>query len=118
LGSNGDPAPWLLSRGSDRWEGLPDGPFVANSPTLQRELAVHGAGIVALTDRFARKWVDQGLLGPVLPDWRLPSVTIWCVTPGRTLLPARTLAFVEVLRSALAGGCEPGRPEGPAAAEP
>jgi DNA-binding transcriptional LysR family regulator len=105
IGGNGDPVPWLLSKGPDRWEGIPNGPLAANSPALQRELSVHGAGIVALTDRFARKWVDQGLLEHVLPDWSLPSVTIWCVTPGRTLLPARTLAFIEILRSALARGC-------------
>jgi DNA-binding transcriptional LysR family regulator len=105
IGGNGDPVPWLLAKGAERWEGIPNGPLAANSPTLQRELAVHGAGIVALADRFASRWVDQGLLRHVLPDWKLPSVTIWCVTPGRTLLPARTHAFIEILRSALARGC-------------
>ena len=101
IGSSGDLAPWHLSSAADHWEGMPNGPLLANSPTLQRELSVRGAGIVALSDRFARQWVERGLLENVLPDWTLPSVTIWCVTPGRTLLPARTLAFIEILRSAL-----------------
>ncbi|MFZ4535824.1 LysR substrate-binding domain-containing protein [Propionivibrio sp.] len=81
---------------------MPDGPLAANSPILQRHLAVHGMGIVGLTDRFAGQWVDQGLLKRVLPEWQLPTVTVWCVTHGRRLLPARTLAFIEMLRSALA----------------
>jgi DNA-binding transcriptional LysR family regulator len=41
------------------------------------------------------------LLKRVLPDWLLPTVTIWCVTPGRRLLPVRTTAFMEMLRTAL-----------------
>lgn len=101
IGGNGDTIPWRLSRGAEVWEGLPDGPLAANSPALQRDLAAHGMGIVGLTSRFAEKWVAQGLLQRVLPEWTLPAVTIWCVTPGRRLLPARTLAFIEMLRAAV-----------------
>ena len=72
----------------------------ANSRSLQRDLAAHGLGIVGLADRFAAKWVEQGMLQRVLPEWRLPTVTIWCVTPGRRLLPVRTTAFIEMLRTA------------------
>lgn len=100
--SNAEAQPWQLSNGSAQWEGMPDGPLAANSVSLQRELAAHGMGITAIADRFARRWVDQGLLQRVLPDWYLPSVTIWCVTPGRRLLPARTLAFIEMLRGVFA----------------
>ena len=93
--------PWRLSRNEEQWEGMPDGPLAANSPGLQRDLATHGMGIVGLDERLAQKSVEQGLLKRVLPDWDLPTVTIWCVTPGRRLLPARTLAFIEMLRSVL-----------------
>ena len=105
IGGNGDALPWRLSRGAENWEGMPDGPLAANSPRLQRELAGHGMGIVGIDSRFAQTWVDQGLLQRVLPNWSLPTVTIWCVTPGRRLLPARTSAFIEMLRGALAKGC-------------
>ncbi len=105
IGGNGDALPWRLSRGAENWEGMPDGPLAANSPRLQRELAGHGMGIVGIDSRFAQTWVEQGLLQRVLPDWSLPTVTIWCVTPGRRLLPARTSAFIEMLRGALAKGC-------------
>ncbi len=104
IGGNGDALPWRLSRGAEQWEGMPDGPLAANSPRLQRDLARHGMGIVGIDDRFAQNWVEQGLLKRVLPDWALPTVTIWCVTPGRRLLPVRTTAFIDMLRAALAKG--------------
>lgn len=106
IGGNGDALPWRLSRGAEQWEGMPDGPLAANSPRLQRDLARHGMGIVGIDDRFAQNWVEQGLLKRVLPEWALPTVTIWCVTPGRRLLPARTTAFIEMLRAALATGSQ------------
>lgn len=104
IGGNGEPLPWRLSRGEETWEGLPNGPLAVNSPSLQRDLAAHGMGIVALDQRFAGKMLEQGLLQRVLPEWCLPTVTLWCVTPGRRLIPARTTAFIEMLRNALARG--------------
>lgn len=98
----GEVLPWRLKRGQEKWEGQPRGPLAANSLSLQRNLAGHGLGIVGLADRLARPWIAQGLLERVLPEWSLPSVTVWCVTPGRRLLPARTRAFMEMLRGSLA----------------
>jgi DNA-binding transcriptional LysR family regulator len=102
LNSNGELLPWQLARGEERWQGLPDGPLAANSVGLQRTLASHGMGIAGLAERFADGLVAQGLLVRVLPDWHLPTVTAWCVTPGRRLLPARTRAFIDMIRAALA----------------
>ena len=104
IGGNGDALPWRLSRGDEHWEGLPTGPLAANSPGLQREMAAHGLGIVALDDRLASSWVERGLLQRILPDWSLPTVTIWSVTPGRRLTPTRTTVFIEMLRVALTEG--------------
>ncbi|UCV21646.1 LysR family transcriptional regulator [Ferribacterium limneticum] len=101
ISGTGEALPWQLSRGAERWEGMPTGPLAANSRSLQRDLAAHGLGIVGLADRFAVKWVEQGLLKRVLPEWTLPTVTIWCVTPGRRLLPVRTTAFIDLLRTAM-----------------
>lgn len=102
IGSNGEPQPWRLEKGSERWEGLPDGPVAANSVGLQRMLAAQGMGIAGLAERFAGPLVEDGRLRRVLPEWRLPAVVVWCVTPGRRLLPARTLAFIEMIKMALA----------------
>jgi DNA-binding transcriptional LysR family regulator len=101
IASNGEAAPWVLSRGLERWDGIPTGSLAANSPRLQREFAMHGVGIVGLSDIYTHKFVKQGLLRRVLPEWSLPTVTMWCVTPGRRLLPARTTAFIEMLKTTI-----------------
>ena len=99
--SNGEAQPWRLSCGNERWEGLPTGPLTANSVGMQRTLAAHGMGIVGLAHRFARPYVESGQLQRLLPAWELPCVTVWCVTPGRRLLPTRTAAFIDMLRLTL-----------------
>lgn len=101
--SGGDVHPWQLSRGEALWVGAPAGPITVNSLGLQRELAAHGMGLVGLSERFAAAHVRRGALERVLPDWCLPTMTVWAVTPGRRLQPARVRAFIEMLREALGG---------------
>lgn len=102
VASDGDRQVWRLARASARWEGLPAHCLAANSLGLQQALAVHGLGIVGLSERFAEPLVTEGRLARVLPQWRLPPAVIWCVTPGRSLLPRRTEAFVDILKAVLA----------------
>src|SRR5690606_10917539 len=90
----GEQLHWKLSRGNDKWEGLPLKILTANSLGLQRDFAIKGMGIVGLSHRFARAAVEDGTLQRVLPDWSLPTTVVWCVTAGRRLLPQRTLAFI------------------------
>ena len=102
--SGGDHQRWQLSRGDERWEGLPLQTLSANSMGLQQALSAQGLGIVGLSERFAASFVAQGAIERILPDWRLPPTTVWCVTPGRRLLPQRTLVFIELLRTILNDG--------------
>lgn len=99
--SSGDAQPWQLTRGSERWEGTPENMISSNALGLQQELAAEGMGIVGLSERFARSHVESGKLVPVLKEWSLPTVTAWCVMPGRRLLPERTRAFVELFKQIL-----------------
>ncbi|CAG1001714.1 HTH-type transcriptional regulator PgrR [Burkholderiales bacterium] len=101
LGSQGKAGVWSLHKAKRVWQGLPAGPVAANSMALLRNLAVQGLGIAALTLRDATTAVQQKQLQRVLPAWSLPAVTLWCVTPGRRLLPARTRAFLAVLQELL-----------------
>lgn len=101
IASSGDTLPWQLSHGDERWVGAPTGPIAVNSVGLQRELAAHGLGLVGLSERHAAAFVQKGLLERVLPDWCLPTMTVWAVTPGRRLQPTRVTAFIEMLREAL-----------------
>jgi DNA-binding transcriptional LysR family regulator len=101
---NGEPAPWTLIQGEQRWEGMPVGRLSANSPEMLMRLARAGAGIAALPDGFTQASLREGALRRVLPAWHLPSNTAWAVYPGRKLMPAKTRALVDMLQRALGGG--------------
>lgn len=99
--SSGEALPWRLACAKEHWEGLSAGPLAANSVGLLRELAVRGMGIAALSERQAAPLEAARLLERVLPRWQLPTMTVWGVTPGRRLLPARVTAFLEMLTGVL-----------------
>jgi DNA-binding transcriptional LysR family regulator len=105
INSSGEAMPWRLSKqqGTEQglWEGLPTGSVSSNSPALQRGLALQGMGIVALADVLVSDALVQGHLNRVLPEWSLPTATVWSVTPGRRLLPLKTRAFMKMLRDAM-----------------
>jgi DNA-binding transcriptional LysR family regulator len=100
---SGEPMPWVLSRGEQRWEGIPPGRATANSPELLIRLARLGAGITIVSDHFAEPYVRTGEFVPVLPDWSLPPVAAWAVFPGRRLMPARTRVFLDALQAEFSG---------------
>ena len=101
LGADGEPARWRLAQGARRWEGLPAGRATANSPELMIRLARAGLGIAAVPDVLALPDANAGRLRRVLPGWDLPRHTAWAVFPGRTLVPAKTRAFIDMLEAAL-----------------
>lgn len=103
LTRNAEPQPWLLSRGEQRWQGIPPGRAIANSPELLVRLAAAGAGIVIVADHFALPSVRSGELVRILPDWNLPATSAWAVFPGRRLMPARTRVFIEAMDRLFAG---------------
>lgn len=101
LGLNGEPVIWTLRCGEVRWEGLPPGRIIANSPEFLIHMARAGAGIAAVPDAFALADVRKGLLHRVLPGWSLPSEMVSAVFPGRKLMPVKTRAFLDMLQAAL-----------------
>ena len=103
LSRTGDPAPWVLTRGGERWEGIPPGRATANSPELLIRMARAGAGIVVAKHHFADPYARAGELAAVLPDWHAPPMDAWAVFPGRRLMPARTRAFIDTLAAKFSG---------------
>ena len=103
LARSGEPAPWVLMRGSERWEGIPPGRATANSPELLIRMARAGAGVVVAKHHFADPYVKAGELAAVLPDWHAPPMDAWAVFTGRRLMPARTRAFIDMLAAKFSG---------------
>lgn len=103
LTRTGEPMTWILSRGEQRWEGIPPGRATANAPDLLIGLARSGSGIAVVTHHFADAYVRSGELVPVLSEWQLPAVDAWAVFPGRRLMPARTRVFLDAIEAQFAG---------------
>jgi DNA-binding transcriptional LysR family regulator len=103
LGRTGEPIPWILVRGEQRWEGIPPGRATANSPDLLMRMALEGVGIAAINDHFALPYLKRGELVQGLSDWQMPSVGAWAVFPGRRLMPARTRVFLDALAAKFTG---------------
>jgi DNA-binding transcriptional LysR family regulator len=60
-------------------------------------MALAGAGIAMIHDRFAVPYTERGELVQILSDWSTPPVVASAVFPGRRLMPAHTRAFVDAL---------------------
>lgn len=103
MSSQGESVAWKLNSPFGQWQGMPPSQLTSNSLATQRALAASGMGIVALPEVLASECVAKLQLVQVLPEWSLPSVTVWCVTPGRRLMPLRTKVFIEMLGQIMTG---------------
>jgi DNA-binding transcriptional LysR family regulator len=104
MSARGSAIPWKLLRGKTVWEGTPHGRLTLNSMDVIQQLLLDGAGIGALPDRFAAEDVRLKRLVRVLPEWCLPAVPAWAVTPMRRYLPAKTRAFLAHLEQFIEKG--------------
>lgn len=83
------------------------GCFAANNSEALREAAVGGLGLAVLSDFTARQALLDGLLVPVLPDWRpvgLFGDRLCAIRPYSPTVPKAVQVFVAWLRDALKDG--------------
>lgn len=104
MSARGTPVSWKLLRGKTVWEETPHGRLTLNSMDVIQQLLLDGAGIGALPDRFAAEDVHLKRLVRILPEWCLPAVPAWAVTPMRRYLPAKTRAFLAHLEQFIEKG--------------
>ena len=96
--------PWILTRGEQRWEGIPPGRATANSPDLLMRLARAGAGIAVVKRPLRRAVRAQRRTGPGAARLAVcRRSTAWAVFPGRRLMPARTRVFLDALAAKFSG---------------
>jgi DNA-binding transcriptional LysR family regulator len=104
MSARGAPVVWKLVRGKSVWEGTPQGRITLNAMDVIRQFLLDGAGIGALPDRFVAEEVRLKRLVRILPEWCLPAVPAWAVTPMRRYLPAKTRAFLAHLEQFIEKG--------------
>ena len=83
------------------------GCFAANNSEALREAAIGGLGLAVLSDFTAQRALLDGLLVPVLPDWRpvgLFGDSLCAIRPYSPTVPKAVQVFVAWLRDALKEG--------------
>lgn len=88
---------WALSH-DDKREATSPARFrlVGNDPTLLREVAARGTGIVSLPDFVAAPAVAERRLVPVLKGWATRRVEVHAVFPSHKSLSPALRAFVDL----------------------
>lgn len=99
------PTPWTLRCHVGRREITVrlHGRLTASMSSAGRALALAGAGIFGAPDFMLRADVEAGRLVRLLPDVRMPTVSLHAAWPGRMEPPAKTRAFIELAKARLRG---------------
>jgi DNA-binding transcriptional LysR family regulator len=95
---------WKFSRDGKTVEVHPHGRFKADSAVAIGEATAEGAGIAALPDVIASRFVEAGRLQAIMGDWSLPSVGIFVVRPPGQHLARKVRVLTEVLLEQFDGG--------------
>lgn len=82
---------------------VPAHPRIAsqNQPAVLR-LCEAGLGVAVLTCLDASPLLDAGSLQRLLPEWEVPPLPAWAVTPHRQTQPAKVRQAIELLQDYLA----------------
>jgi DNA-binding transcriptional LysR family regulator len=75
--------------------------LLSNNQLTLQQLCVAGLGIAPLVRPDAEDELRSGRLLPLLPDWHMPAVPVWGVTPRRDDQPARVRHALAALQVAL-----------------
>lgn len=71
--------------------------ILLNDPAAMREAALLGLGVTLLAVPDVLPWLERGELVRLLPRWYADAGSISLYYPSRTLLPAKTRAFIDFL---------------------
>lgn len=103
VGSARGTTSWLFSTPDGDERVAVSGRLAVNSFRMAREAGVRGDGLLRMASFFVAADVEAGRLVPVLSRF-WPRITIFVVSSGGRLAPARVRAFTEVLREVFAQG--------------
>ncbi len=92
---------WMMVNGDATYEFGRPAHFASNNVGAVRGAALAGAGIAMLPDFMIASDISEGLLVPVLPEWRGREGELHAVYPARQNLPPRMTLFLDHLSKAL-----------------
>jgi DNA-binding transcriptional LysR family regulator len=69
--------------------------IVVNDPAAMREAALHGLGVALIAVPDALRELERGDLVRLIPRWYADAGSISLYYASRTLMPAKTRAFID-----------------------
>jgi DNA-binding transcriptional LysR family regulator len=75
--------------------------ITSNSQMSLQQMCVSGLGLAFVVGTEAQDDLQARRLVRVLPDWRVPSLPLWAVTPQRDRKPAKVRHAVSALQAYL-----------------
>lgn len=75
----------------------------SNNQLLLQQMCLAGLGLALLGSPDAYADIQAGRLQRVLPDWRMPLLDVWALTPQRDAQPAKVRHATEALADYLRG---------------
>jgi len=73
--------------------------ITSNNQLSLQQLCVAGLGVALMVRPDVEDDLRSGRLVPLLPEWRLPPIDVWAVTPQRDRQPAKVRHAIEALHA-------------------
>jgi LysR family transcriptional regulator, regulator for bpeEF and oprC len=89
------PERWLLRRGEEAVDVLPDGPLHFNTAVDAVEAAEAGVGVACVMDTHARSFLQQRRVVQCYKDWKAQAKTVYVVMPKSRVGSAKVRAFID-----------------------
>jgi LysR family transcriptional regulator for bpeEF and oprC len=101
------PERWLLRRGEEAVDVLPDGPLHFNTAVDAVEAAEAGAGVACVMDTHARSFIERRRVVQCYKDWKAQAKTVYVVIPKSRVGSAKVRAFTDFVSELAAGERRP-----------
>ncbi len=88
---------WRFARGAESAQVSVVSPFSANEATTLMKAAMAGGGVAMLPTYLVNPGVAAGALRVVLPEWKVPALTIYALYPSRRNLSPSVRALLDYL---------------------
>jgi DNA-binding transcriptional LysR family regulator len=77
----------------------------SNEWSILKQAALSHLGITMLPHEFCRNEIQSGLLTPVLPEWSLPTASLYIIYPSRRGLIPAVRSFIDFVAEDLVSKC-------------
>lgn len=92
---DGLPFAWEFHRGRKKVAVATSGQLMVNDAATLHNACLGGAGIAQIIELGAERWLAEGKLVELFPDWPDERFPLYALYPSRRLQPAKTQAFLQ-----------------------